>query len=88
MPRSGNAQVACVVPTLPGGAAQKGQLYQRHAFRFKADPVPGFKLVPLSGRIARPGRGTEKSIGRKARLMGRCLALCTSREVLPLPIRS
>lgn len=46
-PATGPAQIACVVPTLPGGAAQKGQLYSRHAFRFKADVVPGFHLVPL-----------------------------------------
>ena len=46
-PVLGKAKVACVVPTLPTVAPQKGQLYQRHALRFKCDAVSGFKFVPL-----------------------------------------
>ena len=44
---TGIPQVACISPILPGGAPQRGQLYQRWACRFKIDPTPGFKAAWL-----------------------------------------
>lgn len=69
---AGVPQVAAISPILPGGAAQKGQLYQRHAYRFKIDPVPGFKAAwllwpdsqnwPIDGEIDFPEADFDKPI--------------------------